>query len=447
MNDKSRRKFIKDTAMGTMAVTVGGLGLSARSYAAIPGANEKIRVAVFGLKRRFSAIRDSLAELPEAEITWLCDIDERQIEKGLASVKEQLGQNPKTHTDLREILQKKDVDAVFIAIPDHWHAHATWMALEAGKHVYVEKPASHNPREGELMVSAWKKYNLACQMGAQQRSSVESQEIIGEIHDGVIGDVYMAQAFYINQRGEVPPARVVPVPDYFDWELFQGPAPRTDFINILEDYMWHWYWEWGTGETGNNATHEVDMGRWALQGKYPEKVSVNGGKFHFRDDPWVMYDTMDASFTFPGNRILKWDGKSRNAYQTYGADRGTIIYGSEGSVFVNRGGYRLYDRTGKMIRERKMQGNESSTGLGGGGSMTTRHIRNFFEAIKGKEKLNMPIDEGAISTMLCHYGNISYRMGNKDLEVNPETGWIKTRGAEQFWSRDYEPGWEPPGDL
>ncbi len=426
---------------------VGGLTLTSRSSAAIPGANEKIRAAVFGCKRRFGAISGSVAELPDIEITWVADIDERQQEKGIARVEELTGKKPKANRDLRKILERKDVDVVFIALPDHWHAPATWMALEAGKHVYVEKPCSHNPLEGELMVKAWKKYGLAVQMGAQQRSSVETMEIIREIHDGIIGDVYMAQAFYSNGRGEVPKAKIVPVPDYFDWELFQGPAPRTDFINILEDYMWHWYWEWGTGETGNNATHEIDVGRWALQGKYPEKVSVNAGKFHFKDDPWVMYDTMDATFTFPGNRILKWDGKSRNRYYTYGTDRGTIIFGSAGSVYVDRGGYKLYDRGGKLVRERLMEGSESTVGLGGGGSLTTRHIRNFCDAIKGKDKLNMPIDEGAISTMLCHYGNISYRMGNRDLQVDPESGKIKTPGAEKYWSREYEPGWEPPKDL
>jgi predicted dehydrogenase len=346
--------------------------------------------------------------------------------------------------DIHDVWNDKSVDAIFNATPDHWHAPGTWMAMQAGKHVYIEKPCSHNPREGELLVAFQQKYGKVIQMGNQQRSAKESQEIIGEIHKGVIGDVYKALAFYSNSRGAVPIEKKAPVPDGLDWELWQGPAPHRAYTDNTWDYNWHWYgWHWGTAETGNNATHELDVARWALQATYPEKVEVEAAKRHFANDGWVMYDTMDATFRFPGNKIIQWDGKSRSGYNTYGSDRGTIIYGSEGTVFVNRNGYILFDRMGKKIRDSKSAGNEAGTALGGGGDMTDAHVANFFNVIRGKEtKLNSPIEEGAISQMMCHYANISYRIG-KSFQVNTQNGHILDKDGMKLWDRQYEKGWEP----
>jgi len=347
-------------------------------------------------------------------------------------------------SDIHDVWNDKSVDAIFNATPDHWHAPGTWMAMQAGKHVYIEKPCSHNPREGELLVAFQKKYGKVIQMGNQQRSAKESQEIIGEIHSGVIGDVYKAVAFYINTRGEVPVAKKAPVPEGLDWNLWQGPAPHVEYKDNTWDYNWHWYgWHWGTAETGNNATHELDIARWALQVKYPEHVDVEAAKRHFKNDGWVMYDTMDATFRFPENKIIKWDGKSRSGYNTYGSDRGTIIYGSEGSVFVNREGYSLFDRKGKKIKDSKSKGTEAGNTLGGGGDMTDTHIANFFNVIRGTEtKLNSPIEEGAISQMMCHYANISYRIG-KSFNVNTGNGHILDKDGMKHWGRQYEKGWEP----
>jgi len=440
----NRRKFLKTSAIGTAAV-LSPFAMTAKSYNRILGANDTIQVALLGCNRRFGALSDSLSKLKGAKVTYVCDVDARRQEKAVGAIKKMMGEAPTQEKDLRKIVEKDNVDAVFVATPDHWHAAASWMALQNGKHVYVEKPCSHNPREGELLVAYQKEYGKVVQMGNQQRSSLESQEIIKQIHEGAIGEVYHAIAFYSNARGRVPEAKKVAPPDFLDWELFQGPAPRTQFINILEDYMWHWFWNWGTGETGNNATHELDVARWALDVTYPEAAWVNAGKYHFVDDPWVMYDTMEASFVFPGGKLIKWDGKSRNGYQTYGADRGTIIYGSEGNVFVTRNGYTLYDRAGKVVRERKTGEINVTTGLGGGGGLTDLHVHNFLEAIRGKAELHAPIDEGAISTHLTHYANISYKMGNARLEIDPSTGRLKDHKAmKAHWEREYEKGWEPP---
>lgn len=428
---------------GSAAVALGAMGMSARSYGQVAGANEKIRVAVAGLKRRGRPLIESLSKLPNVEVTWVVEVDSRQMEKGLAYAREHLGYRPKQAVDLREVVQKNDVDAVFHATPDHWHAFGALASLRAGKHVYVEKPCGYNLEEDQLLMQAEQRFgDLKIQMGSQQRSAPESREIIAEVHDGVIGDVYKAVTFYNNRRGRVDNPRVVPVPDFLNWEIWQGPAPRREFLDILEDYMWHWRWHWGTAESANNGTHELDIARWALGVTFPEWVRAQSGKFHFVDDGWEMYDTIDVSYGFSGNKVIQWDGKSRNAYNTYGGGRGTLLYGSDGAVFIDRGGYRLYDRGGELVRERK-GGEEGGIALGGGGDMTTLHVKNFLDSIRGRDQLHAPMAEGGPSTHLAHYANVSSRAGDARLEIDDTTGKFKDwKVMKAFWGREYEPGWD-----
>jgi predicted dehydrogenase len=258
----------------------------------------------------------------------------------------------------------------------------------------------------------------------------------------VIGTPYKAVAFYTNARGEVPVQKPAPVPEGLDWELWQGPAIRREYTHDTWDYNWHWYgWNYGTAEAGNNATHELDVARWALGVDYPIFAEVEGAKRHFLNDGWEMYDTMLATFKFKDNKIIQWDGKSRNGYDTYGAGRGTIIYGSEGAVFVDRTSYRLTDRTGKIIENYDSGSNEAGTALGGGGDTTTDHMINFFNTIRGKDKLNAPIDDANISMAMVHYTNMAYRIG-KGFSIDENTGRIYDREAMQLWGRTYAEGWE-----
>jgi len=441
-----RRNFIKKTALAAVGIGLSNNinAMSAKSYSKIIGSNDRINVAIQGLGRRYSAYIDPVARKDSnVQLLYLCDVMKSQREKAAKRFGEKINYTPKLENDIRKVLEDKNVDAVFMATPDHWHTPGACMAMQAGKHVYLEKPCSHNPHEGELVVAFQKKYNKVVQMGNQQRSSLESIEIINDIHNGVIGDAYKAIAFYINSRGEVPiPTKAAP-PEGLDWDLFQGPAPRKQYMHDTWDYNWHWYgWDYGTAEMGNNATHELDIARWALNVNYPEYVDVISGKNQFKNDGWEMYDTMEATFKFSGDKIIQWDGNSRNGYNKYGKGRGTIIYGSKGSVFVDREGYALFDLGGKSIKEVKSGSSEAGLALGGGGDMSTVHALNFFETIRGKETLNSPIQQGAISQMLTHYANISSRTG-KSFEIDDTTGRIFDRDAMKLWSRTYEPGWEP----
>jgi predicted dehydrogenase len=439
---ESRKDFLKKTALGAGGLA---LGLSAKSYGHIMGANDRIRVAFIGCGNRVGAYYESLSDQFNTELAYICDVRASQRERVANDLQDKISYSPTMTDDIREVLDDPEVDAIFNATPDHWHAPGSLMALQAGKNVYVEKPCSHNPAESEMLIEAQQKYGKVVQMGNQQRSAPHTIEIINDIHEGAIGDAYKAVAFYSNSRGRVPnPVRQDP-PDDLNWELFQGPAPREAYRHDTWNYNWHWYgWKWGTAETGNNATHEVDVARWALQVDYPEQVHVDADKKHFADDGWTMYDTMYATFTYPGEKVINWDGKSRNGFNTYGSGRGTIIYGTEGSVFVNRGEYKRYDRNGELVREQSSGGSEAGTALGGGGSMSTRHVVNFLNTIRGTETdQHSPIDEGAKSVHMCHLANIAYRAGKPSLDTDAQTGRIKDDQAMELWGRDYEPGWEP----
>ncbi|WP_319589333.1 Gfo/Idh/MocA family oxidoreductase [uncultured Draconibacterium sp.] len=442
----SRRNFIKKAAAGSAGLTIGGVasGIPAKSYGKIIGANERLNIAIAGLGRRLNGYYDPI-KLKDSNVNllYLCDVMDHQLVKADKKFQETLGYKSKQEKDVRKVLEDKELDAIFIATPDHWHTPGAILAMQAGKHVYLEKPCSHNMWESDILIKAQKKYDKVIQMGNQQRSAPLSIKIINEIHNGLIGETYKAVAFYSNKRGEVVVPQKAPVPTGLDWELFQGPSPRKEYMHDTWNYNWHWYgWDFGTAETGNNATHELDVARWALQVDYPEQVSVEAKKRHYKDDGWTMYDTMEATFKFKNGKAITWDGKSRNAFNTYGGERGTIIYGTEGTVWVDRGMYSVYNRKGEMIQDYKSANKESGNTLGGGGDTTTQHAKNFFNAVRGKEKVNSPISQGVISQAMTHYANVAYRIG-RGFDVDSKSGIMYDRDAMKLWKRKYEQGWEP----
>ncbi|EIJ37356.1 Gfo/Idh/MocA family protein [Galbibacter orientalis] len=442
----TRRNFIKNTVLSSTAIAVGSsvMGMPASSYRRIIGSNDRLNVAIAGLGRRLGAYYDPIAQKESnVNLMYLCDVMESQRLRAKENFSKIIDYTPKLENDIRKVIDDKKVDVLINATPDHWHAPGSIMALKAGKNVYVEKPCSHNMNENELLVEASKKFNKVVQMGNQQRSSPHTIEIIKEIHNGVIGNPYKAVAFYNNSRGEVPLQTKAAIPQGLDWELWQGPAVHREYTDNTWDYNWHWYgWNYGTAETGNNATHELDVARWALQVDFPEYAEVEADKRHFVNDGWEMYDTMEATFKFSDNKVIQWDGKSRNGYSTYGGGRGTLIYGSEGTVYVDREKYMLMDRSGKLVKEVNSNSNEAGTALGGGGSMSTMHVVNFFETIRGKEKLNAPIDDASISMAMVHYANVAYRIG-KGFKINNKNGRMLDENAMKLWGREYEKGWEP----
>ncbi|MBL6895329.1 MAG: Gfo/Idh/MocA family oxidoreductase [Porticoccaceae bacterium] len=432
-----RRKFI-----GLSAATFGALAFSASSYARILGANDRINVGFMGTKSRGMGLLGSFAKMQGVNLTHNCDVDSRVLEETHNAIIRAGFEPPKSDKDIRRILEDPTLDALVIAAPDHWHATAGVMALEAGKHVYVEKPLSHNPHEGEIFIFAQNKYKKIVQMGNQQRSSVESIELMMLIEEGILGDIYRAETWYGNNRGSIGNGNSMPPPSWLDWDLWQGPAPRRPYKDIYVHYNWHWFWHWGTGEICNNAAHELDIARWAMDLDFPEKVSVTAGRNFYVKDDWEMYDTMEVRYDFPGNKTIEWVGNSCNKVNRFGRGRGTLLLGTNGHAIVDRAGYEIYSTDGVLLRERKAQYRSvNTTDLIGAGALTDAHVNNFLESIRGVAKQqHSPITDGHLSTLLCHLGNIAYRVG-KDIYCDPSNGRVKGAEANRFWQREFQDGW------
>ena len=438
---KNRRNFIKKAIMSTVALSSYSFAnsLSAKSYRKIIGSNDRINIAVQGLGRRGPGLLYNALSCENIELTCISDVMDKQIEKISKGYFERTGKKVNVEKKFNKIIEDKDLDALVIATPDHWHAYSACKAMDYGKHVYLEKPCSHNMFENEMLVKYQKHYNLKVQMGNQQRSSRQTTDLIDKLRNGIIGETYKAEAYYNNNRPKVPNQRITAIPSGLDWEEFQGPAPRRAYTYDTWDYNWRWYgWLYGTGETGNNATHELDIARWALNVEFPSSVSVYAGKYHYIDDGWTMYDTMEAKFKFPGDKTITWDGQSRNAFEKEKeGGRGTKIWGSNGSVFVNRNGYKIFNLSGEKIYDSDNDEKFSNITR----NMTQYHFENFFNSIRNGEKLTSPIDDAAVSQSMTHYANMAYRTG-KSFEINSLDGSIKDNKVKKIWSREYEKGWE-----
>ena len=277
----SRRDFLKFTGAGVASTA---LGVKASSYSRIVGANDHVRVAICGVRGRGNDHIRGFARVPGTEIAALCDVDENVLNHRLGDIEKLSLPKPKSYVDVRKLLEDKDIDAISIAAPNHWHALMAIWACQAGKDVYVEKPCSHNTFEGRQLVRAVKKYNRICQHGSQSRSNPGMLEAIHHLSDGTIGDVYMARALCYKWRPTIGHATEEPVPAGVNYDLWTGPAPLKPFTRNRFHYNWHWIWDTGNGEVGNQAIHEIDIARWGLGVGFPVCVSAMGGHFMFQDD-------------------------------------------------------------------------------------------------------------------------------------------------------------------
>jgi len=442
MSKMKRRDFIKTTSAAAAAAAV----MSAPAFSSPLGANDRINLAVIGVRSRGKAHTKAASYSENLRVSHVCDVDGEILREHLDYSTKELGYTPEAETDFRKILENKDVDAITIATPEHWHAPMAIMGMQAGKDVYLEKPCSHNPWENELLVNAQKKYGKVCQMGNQQRSSVSSNMAIKDVSEGIIGNVYMGKAWYSNTRDTIGTGKVIPVPDHLDWDLWQGPAPREDYRDNVHPYNWHWFRNWGTGELHNNGTHEIDICRWALGVDYPTRAVSAGGRLHFTDDDWEFYDTQMVSFEFDKGKTITWEGRSCNGFLHHERSRGCTIHGTKGTILLDRASYILYDMDGNILKHVKESDPGTSTSTKdttGWDTLTVSHMKNFVGAIVNQDTLNAPIQDASKSTMLCHLGNIAQDV-QRSLSVDPTNGHIlNDKEAESRWNRTYEKGWEP----
>lgn len=390
--------------------------------------NEKIAIGVMGLGRG-SALAAAITAQPDAEVAYLCDVDSRRLASVVEAIGGKQARKPKAVGDFRKILDDPAVDALAIAAPDHWHAPATILACAAGKHVYVEKPCCHNPHEGELQIAAARKHDRVVQVGMQRRSWPAVIEAIEKLHGGEIGRVLYSRGWYANRRPTIGKGKLTSPPPDLDYSLWQGPAPERPFKDNYLHYTWHGFWNWGTGELGNNGVHALDMCRWVLGVDFPTRVTSGGGKYRYDDDQETP-DTHTVTFDF-GDKTIFWEGLSWSPRGMEGESFGVTFHGERGTMVINSTGYVTYDLMNKEIAK--------SSGKAG----DEIHMADFVASIRAGRRPRADIEEGFKSAILCHLGNIAYRVG-RVLHCDPNSGRIlNDDAAMRLWTREYRPGWEP----
>jgi predicted dehydrogenase len=428
VSDQSRRNFLY--AATAAAVTAG----ARRGVAE----NDKVNVAVVGLGGRGRNHMTAYSKLPDANIVALCDVDQSALERGQQLVEKATGKKPKGYDDMRKVFEDKEVQAVSMPLPNHWHALATIWAVQAGKDVYIEKPACHNVFEGEQMVAAARKYKRMVQIGSQSRSMEHKIRAVKLLQDGVIGKVYLSKGLCFKQRPSIGHKADSAVPPGVDWDKFLGPAPMRAFNELRFKYNWHWFWDTGNGDIGNQGIHQMDVARWGLGVGLPNSVSSTGGKYGPEDDQQTP-NTQIATFDY-GDKELMFEvrglptGPEGNLPIRGGNSISNLFYGVDGWMALDDNGFQVYKgyKNEKTMDEKNMdrEAKKDETGI---------HMANFLAGVKSRnvEDLHADVRIGATSAALVHLANISYRL-KRELKFDPAT--LKFPGndeATKMLTRNY----------
>jgi predicted dehydrogenase len=388
---------------------------------------DRVRLAVVGIHGRGVDLVRLFAAQDNAEVVAICDVDSRTFPRPAQLVADATGKSPRTERDFRRLLDDPSIDALAIATPDHWHGPMTVMACQAGKDVYVEKPAAHNVVEGRRMVEAARAHQRIVQHGTQRRSAAHIAEAITYLHSGQIGRVAMARTWIHQQRQPIGHAAPSEPPPELDWDLWQGPAPRRPFYANRVHYGWHWFWDYGTGELGNNGVHGVDLARWGLGVDAPRAVVSGGGKFVFDDDQEVP-DTQVVTWEFD-QCALMYEHRMWSAHGLEGAAFGVQFYGTNGTLIIDDKGWRVED------------GNPAG---GPAADPQHAHVANFLDCVRTRNQPNADIEIGHLSTRLCLIGNIAHRLGRK-LRFDPSAErFHDDPQADALLTREYDPDFPLP---
>ncbi len=397
----NRRYFLG----ATLATAAAG---QAAPQAASP--NDTVNIGMIGVGGRGRGLTRTYLDIPDARVAYICDADQASLERAQAEMANAGKPRAKETNDMRRLFDDPDIDAVVIATPDHWHAPATILACDAGKDVYVEKPVSHNIREGRLMIDAARRNKRIVQVGTQSRSRRSTIEAVDFVKSGAIGEVLMAKAWDIQLRDDIGHKDDSPVPEGVDYDTWLGPAPWIPFNENHFHYNWHWHWHFGTGDAGNDGVHQIDIARWALGENYPKMISGMGRKVFFDDDQQTP-DTQNITFDY-GDKALIWEMRIWNPYGHQGVGNAVAVYGTEGVVHIGRWdgkwGYKVFDREGQLVRHEAA------------GDPDTPHMQNFIDCVKSRKTPNCDIGVGHLSTLHSHLANIVSRTG-RNLAFDAET--------------------------
>jgi predicted dehydrogenase len=432
MRSSSRRHFLQDTAAVAAAFAAvqqvpspGGPADDDDTGPKRVGPNDTLRVAVCGVNSRGKEHIQGWSRLKDVRITTICDVDLNVTGRPARTIEERCGTAPKIVQDIRRVLDDKSIDAVSIATPNHWHALATIWACQAGKDVYVEKPVSHNVSEGRRMVEAARKYNRIVQTGTQCRSHKGIQDAMAFLHQGKLGQVYMAKGLCYKPRGSIGVKTDGPVPSGVDYNVWQGPAPEHPFNPNRFHYNWHWFWDYGNGDLGNQGIHQMDLARWGLnKNELPKAVMASGGRFGYSDQGQTP-NTLHVGFEFD-DCDLQFEVRGLYTNAESNVKIGDIFYGTEGILAIS-----------SYTEWQVFLGRDLKKGPGGKGDGD--HFANFVRAVKARDPklLNADIEQGHLSSAYCHLGNIAYRLGRK-LHINPSTeSFVNDSEADAMLTRDY----------
>ena len=431
--ESSRRTFLR---------TAGAAALTAASYSRVMGANDKINVAVVGLGGRGQNHMDGYLDIAGCRISALCDVNQAAVERAQAKVTKKSGEAaPKGYGDMKDVFADKNVDAVSMPLPNHWHALATIWACQAGKDVYIEKPACYNVFEGRQMVAAARKYNRMVQVGSQSRSMPHKIKAMQLLSEGVIGPIHTAKGLCFKRRKSIghmadleqPPAGI-------DWDKFLGPAPLRKFNELRFKYNWHWFWDTGNGDIGNQGIHEMDIARWGMGVGLPTSVTSTGGKYAYVDDQETP-NTQFASFDYGGKQQIQFEvrgilsGNEGNLMRDRSGNVvGDLFFGTDGWMAVNGGSFQVYkgeatDQDSPKIMDVKNAGLKD----------TVPHMENFLAACRTRnyKDLSADIEIAATSADLCHLANISYRVGRTLKFDAAKMNFGADSEANKMLTRDY----------
>ena len=402
------------------------------------GANDRINAAVMGVRGRGREHIASFAKQPGCKITAICDIDLAVAARGQALAEKLQGSKPEIVQDIRRVLDNKDIDVVSIATPNHWHALGTIWACQAGKDVFVEKPASHNIREGQRMVDAARKYKRMVQVGMQARSLEHYNRAIDLVRGGGIGKVYMAKGLCFKRRRSIGHQPDGPVPQGVDFDLWTGPAPKRPFNPNRFHYNWHWFWDTGNGDIGNQGIHEMDISRWGLNRPgLPTKAFSTGDKYIYDDDQQTP-NTQLSILRYPDNSQVVFEVRG---IMTQGEGDmnlegpnfiGVIFLGSEGTLTLDSMGFKVFMGEGRKLTQ-QMKYTEDQNWA------TAPHFANFLKAVRSRrhEDLTCDIAEGFASVVLVHMANVSYRTGRQLVFDPGNYNFGSDKEANTYLSRNY----------
>lgn len=440
MPNLDRRRFLRDSAALTASLAAltaeGSRARADEKSAAVRGKdvgpNDTIRMAVIGVRGRGMDHVGGWNNLKDTRIVAICDADKNVIGSAMKEVADRNGSEPRYVQDMRRLFDDKEIDAVSIATPNHWHALATIWASQAGKDVYVEKPVSHNVKEGRRMVEAARKYNRIVQTGTQCRSNKGIQDAMEFLRSGKLGTIYMAKGLCYKPRGSIGFKDDAPVPEGLDFNLWTGPAEMKPFNPNRLHYNWHWFWNTGNGDLGNQGIHQMDLARWGLgKNEFPQSVQTSGGRFGYKDQGETPNTELTCLDFDDCQLVFEVRGLPTNDEQ--GVKVGNIFYGSEGILAITS-----YTNWQSFLGPKL----EKGPGGSGGGD----HYANFVEGVRARDprKLNADIEQGHLSSAFCHLGNIAYRLGRK-LAIDPATESFRgDNEANALLTRNYRPPFVVP---